>query len=213
LSLIINERDIRVERLILGPYETNCYIAVCLKTLSSMVVDAPDNAETIIKALNGTQTEYILLTHDHNDHTGTLAELRSRLKAPLAAHVEDSASLKTPPEIFLEDGSVLKLGNLNVEVMHTPGHTGGSVCFKIKKYLFAGDTIFPGGPGRTDSPYHFKQIAASVTGKIFTLPDNTVIYPGHGDSTTVKKSKEEYAVFNSRKHPDDLCGDVLWLSS
>jgi glyoxylase-like metal-dependent hydrolase (beta-lactamase superfamily II) len=213
MAIIIDEKNIRIERLILSPYETNCYILVCKKTQNSLVVDAPADASSIIETLQETKPEYILLTHDHYDHTGTLTSLRSRLKVPLAAHAADSASLKTPPEIFLKDGDVLNLGNLEVVIRHTPGHTPGSLCFRIGKYLIAGDTIFPGGPGNTASPDEFRQIVAAITAKILTLPDDTVIYPGHGDATTVKKSKEEYAVFASRKHPDDLCGDVLWLSA
>jgi hydroxyacylglutathione hydrolase len=213
MTVVIDEKDLRIERLILSPYETNCYIVVCKRTFKSLVVDAPADASGIIAALQGTNPEYILLTHDHYDHTGTLASLRSRLKAPLAAHAADSASLKTPPEISINNGDVLILGDLKVTALHTPGHTPGSLCFFIGKYLIAGDTIFPGGPGHTESPEDFKQIVTAITRKIFTLPDDTVIFPGHGNSTTVKKAKAEYAVFASRKHPDDLCGDVLWLSS
>ena len=212
MAVIIDEKDIRIEKLVLSPYETNCYIAVCNKTRQSLVVDAPADATKIIETLEGTEPRYILLTHDHYDHTGTLTSLRARLKAPLAAHAADSASLKTPPEILLDDGDKLNLGNLEVTALHTPGHTPGSLCFKIGKYLFAGDTIFPGGPGNTPTPEDFRQIVSAITGKILILPEDTVIYPGHGDSTTVKKSREEYAFFASRKHPADLRGDVLWLS-
>jgi hydroxyacylglutathione hydrolase len=213
MAIIIDEKDIRIDRLILGPYETNCYIVVCKKTQDSLVVDAPAEASSIIKALEGTKPKYILLTHDHYDHTGALTSLRAQMKAPLAAHTADSTSLKAPPEILLKDGDIFKLGNLEVTALHTPGHTPGSMSFKIGKYLFAGDTIFPGGPGNTPSPEKFKQIVAAITAKILTLPKDTTIYPGHGESATVKKSKEEYLEFASHKHPDDLCGDVLWLTA
>jgi glyoxylase-like metal-dependent hydrolase (beta-lactamase superfamily II) len=132
---------------------------------------------------------------------------------PLATHEASSYQLKTPPEILLKDGDSFKLGNLRVDVIHTSGHTPGSLCFKIGKYLFVGDTIFPGGPGHTDSPEDFHEILASITGKIFQLPGDTLILPGHGDGTTVAKAGEEYAVFASRSHPHNLCGDVLWLSA
>ena len=213
MPVIVNENDIRIERMALGPYGTNTYIVVCVKTGESLVVDAPESASEIIKNLSETQPRYILLTHDHFDHTGALAELRSHLKIPLAAHREDSYRLKTPPEIVLNDGSTISLGNFTVEVLHTPGHTPGSLCFKIGQSLFAGDTIFPGGPGRTNAPGDFRQILTSITEKIFPLPDDTVIYPGHGLETTVREAKEEYAVFASHPIRPDLCGDVLWLSS
>jgi glyoxylase-like metal-dependent hydrolase (beta-lactamase superfamily II) len=210
---IVNDNDVRIERLTLGAWDTNTYIVVCQKTNESLVVDAPAKASEIIAGLQGTNPRYILLTHDHSDHTGALASLRSRLKVPLAAYEADSSTLKTPPEILLKDGDTISLGNLKVDTLHVPGHTPGSLCFKIGKYLLAGDTIFPGGPGKTWSPDEFHQILKSITEKIFLLPDDTFIYPGHGDGTTVRKAKEEYAVFASRPHSPDLCGDVTWLSA
>ena len=95
----------------------------------------------------------------------------------------------------------------------TPGHTPGSLCFKAGKYLFAGDTVFPGGPGHTDSPEDFQQLLASITEKIFRLPDDTVVFPGHGEGTTVSKAKEEYAIFASKPHGTVVYGDVTWQSS
>jgi hydroxyacylglutathione hydrolase len=207
---IVNDNTIRIEKLTLGPYETNAYTVVCQKTGESLVIDAPAGASEIIGNLEGTRPKYILLTHDHYDHTGVLVSLRSRLKAPLATHLDNSYQLKTPPEILLKDGDSLPLGNLKIEVLHTPGHTPGSICFRIGKYLFAGDTIFPGGPGRTETPDDFQLIIKSIIEKIFRLPDDTVILPGHGDSTTVKRAKEEYTGFASRLHPEELYGDVTW---
>ncbi len=210
---VVNDDDIRIEKLTLGPFETNAYIVVCRKTGESLVVDAPAGALEIIDGLEGTQPRYILLTHDHYDHTGVLDSLRSELKVPLATHAESSRQLKTPPEILLNDGDSLALGKLKIDVLYTPGHTPGGLCFKIGKYLLAGDTVFPGGPGHTESPADFTQILISITEKIYKLPDDTLILPGHGDSITVKKSREEYSVFASRPHPDNICGDVLWLSA
>jgi glyoxylase-like metal-dependent hydrolase (beta-lactamase superfamily II) len=102
---------------------------------------------------------------------------------------------------------------MSLKVLHTPGHTPGSLCFWVGKYLISGDTIFPGGPGQTKSPTDLKRIIESITRKIFVLPDDTAIYPGHGDSTLLRKEKEEFAIFSSRPHNPNLCGDVLWLSS
>jgi hydroxyacylglutathione hydrolase len=208
---MINDNGLFIDRLTLGPYETNAYIAVCLETQESLIVDAPARASAIIASLKGTKPRYILLTHDHFDHTGVITSLRSRLKVPLAAHPLDSLQLKTPPEITMEDGDRLKLGKLEIRVLHTPGHTPGSLCFVIGQYVFVGDTIFPGGPGHTETPEDFQQILKSITEKIFSLPDDTILFPGHGDSTTVKKAKEEYAAFTSRPHDPDICGDVTWL--
>jgi hydroxyacylglutathione hydrolase len=213
MTTVISDSNIRIEKLTLGPYETNAYTAVCNKTGESLVVDAPAQASAIITSLKGTRPRYILLTHDHYDHTGFIVSLRSRLKVPLAIHEASSYQLKTPPEILLKDGDFFKLGKIKINVLHTPGHTPGSLCFKMDKYLFAGDTIFPGGPGHTDSPDDFREILASIKEKIFTLPSSILILPGHGDSITIDKAKAEYAFFTSRPHSSDLYGDVLWLSS
>ncbi len=212
MTFLVNDADISVETMQLGPYGTNAYIVACQRTRDSMVVDAPADADRIIASLQGTNPVSILLTHGHSDHTGALAELRSRLKVPVAAYHADSRSLETPPEMALIDGDIISLGKLKIEVLHTPGHTAGSLCFKVGKYLLSGDTVFPGGPGKTWSPDDFRQIVDSITKKILPLPEDTLICPGHGEVTTVKKVKEEYAVFATRSHSPNLCGDVLWLS-
>ena len=213
MSVVVNDEDIRIEKLQLGPYGTNCYVVVCNRTKESLVVDAPADVEKIVEKLQGTQPKYILLTHDHMDHTGALAELRSRLKVPLAAHALDSSNISPSPEISLKDSDTLTLGNLGFEVLHTPGHTPGGLCFLTGLHLFSGDSIFPGGPGRTGSPDKLRQLQVSLEAKIFPLPDSIQIYPGHGEITVLKKEKEKYAVFKSREHSPGLCGDVLWLES
>jgi hydroxyacylglutathione hydrolase len=213
MAAIVNDENVLIEKLQLGPFGTNTYIVVCQKTRDSLVVDAPAEADRIMDRLQGTNPRYILLTHDHMDHVGALAELRSRLKVPLAAHALDAGNLPSPPEILLNDGDTLALGDLKLKVLHTPGHTPGSLCFLTGKHLISGDTLFPGGPGKTWSPDAFRQVVESIRGKLFVLPDDTIVYPGHGETTMLKKEKEEFAVFSSRTHSPELCGDVLWLSS
>ena len=210
---IVNDETIRVGAMQLGPWSANTYTVVCKRTGESLVVDAPADAGKIAAALKDTSPGYILLTHGHSDHVGALAELRSLLKVPLAAHAADTRFLRTPPEMLLNDGDTLMLGKLEIRVLHTPGHTPGGLCFYIGGYLFAGDTIFPGGPGRTWSPDTFKQLVNSIKEKVLKLPGETVICPGHGRITTVAKAGREYEIFASRPHSPDLCGDVLWLSS
>ena len=211
MTQVVKDNDILIEKLRLGSFETNAYILVCQHKGESVIIDAPAEAATITGRLQGTKPKYILLTHNHFDHTGALTELRHQLRIPLASHPADSGNLDSPPEIQLNDGDTVSFGDINLEVIHTPGHTPGSLCFKTDKYLISGDTIFPGGPGKTGSPAALKQIIASITGKIFTLADDTQVYPGHGDSTTLKKEKDEFAVFSSRPHDPALYGDVLWL--
>ncbi len=213
MTIVVKDAALQIERLELGPFGTNAYIAICQETQDSILIDAPAESNTIMDRLKSTNPKYILLTHNHMDHIGALAELRARLKVPLVTHALDARNLPSPPEILLSDSDAVSFGNLKFEVLHTPGHTPGSLCFKVGHYLISGDTIFAAGPGKTRAPADFKQIVQSITEKIFVLPDDTQIYPGHGDSTVLKKEKDEFAVFSSRPHNPDLCGDVLWLSS
>jgi hydroxyacylglutathione hydrolase len=213
VTIVVETSSIRLERLELGPFGTNAYIVGCPGTQEAVLIDAPGEPEVITNRLGSAKLKYILLTHSHIDHIGALAELRAKLGAPLAAHSADAGNLTPPPEILLNDGGVIRLGELKFTVLHTPGHTPGSLCFKVGPYLISGDTIFPGGPGKTGSPEDFRQIIKSITEKILVLPDDTQIYPGHGDSTVVKKEKDEFAVFASRSHARNLHGDVLWLGT
>lgn len=213
MMIIVKEADIQIERLELGPWPTNAYIVSDPKTKDSLVVDAPAEAEVIIERLRGSNPKYLLLTHNHMDHLGALLELHSKLMMPVGVHPLDAGDLPLLPDILLKDGDIVSLGNIKFDVIHTPGHTSGSICFKRGKYLISGDTIFPGGPGMTKSPADFREIITSITEKLFILPDDTQIYPGHGNPTVLKKEEEEFAIFASRPHRPDLCGDVVWLTS
>ncbi|MGD0661818.1 MAG: MBL fold metallo-hydrolase [Syntrophorhabdales bacterium] len=204
---------VRIERLTLGPYATNSYILTCPDTGDSVLVDAPAEASAIVRAAKETNPRYILLTHSHMDHIGALPELKSRLRVPVAIHSLDMKALPIQPQILLEDGQEVSFGNVRLTVLHTPGHTPGSLCFLVGKHLLSGDTLFPHGPGRTNSPADFKRIIGSITGRLFVLSDDTEVYPGHGNSTILAKEKEEFAVFSARSHDPGLSGDVLWLSS
>ena len=213
MAIVAKDDNIQIEKLQLGPFGTNAYVLICRQTAESVLVDAPAEAGIIAERLKGTNPRYILLTHNHMDHTGALSELRMKLGAPLAAHAADSGNISPSPEIQLNDGDIISFGNIELEVIHTPGHTPGSLCFKNNKYLISGDTLFPGGPGKTRTPAHMEQIIQSITSKIFILDDDTKVYPGHGEPTVLKKEKDEFAIFSSQPHNPDLCGDVLWLSS
>ncbi len=210
MAVVVKNETVQIDCYALGPFGTNAYIMRCLKTGDSVVVDAPGDAGKILAELNSTNPKYILMTHNHMDHTGALSELKSALKVPLAAHAADAERLPVSPDKLLVDDEIITFGNIRLAVMHTPGHTPGSLCFYTEGYLISGDTLFPDGPGKTGSPSDFRQIVDSLQSKIFVLPGDTQVFPGHGDHTVLSREKKAFEAFAARPHDPDLCGDVLW---
>lgn len=207
---IVNNGALRIERLQLSRWEVNAYVIVCPQTGHSALVDAPPGAQALLKALEGTDLKYILLTHNHIDHIAGLGSFKPKVRVPLAVHAADHERLPFIPDRLLGEGDIIEVGKVKIGVLFTPGHTPGSLCFRLGEYLIAGDTLFPGGPGRTETPEDFRQIIKSITEKLLVLPEDTLVYPGHGEPTTIKKAREEYAAFAARPHGEDLCGDVTW---
>ena len=213
IGKVVQDNAVMIIRLELGPFGTNAYIVVCQATLDSAVVDAPGEADEIVRQLANTNPRYILITHNHFDHIMALDELKTKLKVPVAVHPLDAGGLPSRPDMELNDGDTIEVGKLKIKVLHVPGHTPGGLCFLTGKYLVSGDTIFPGGPGKTGTPADFKQIVKSIETRLFVLPDDTEVYPGHGNATVLGKEKKEFAAFALKPHDPNLCGDVLWLSS
>ncbi|MBS3942870.1 MAG: MBL fold metallo-hydrolase [Dethiobacter sp.] len=211
IETLAADKRLKLTRLELGPFGTNAYIAVCRETGESVLVDAPGEADLIAAQLKGTSPRLILITHGHADHTLALEELKEKLNIPVASHGAEGSVLPLPPDRLLKDGDEVVCGRLILKVLHTPGHTAGSLCFKVNGFLLAGDTIFPGGPGKTGSPAEFQQILCSITEKIFALPAGTRIFPGHGSSTDVETEQDQYRKFASRSLNLNLYGDVTWL--
>ncbi len=204
---------VRIRCVETAPYGTNAYVVTCASSQESVLVDAPGQADRILSELQGTRPRYILITHGHFDHTGALEELAARLAVPVAAHEEDAGRLPRKPDMLLKDGDSLAVGDLTLDVLYTPGHTPGSLCFLVGDALLSGDTLFPGGPGRTATPSDFQRILDTLASRVFVLPGKTRVFPGHGPSTVLEKERAEFEVFSQRVHTPGLCGDVLWLSS
>ena len=205
--------EVRVYKTSCGPFDNNSYLLVCPQTNESLIIDAPMGPGEVLAEAEGTQVKAILITHNHQDHLAGLQEMTDATGAPVISHGEDASTLPVAPNSLVKDGDTITAGTIEVKVIHTPGHTSGSVCYLVGKHLFSGDTLFPGGPGRSRTPENLQEIIKNITKKLYILPDDTDLLPGHGQESTLGASKEEYRVFAGKSHPDDLCGDVLWLES
>jgi glyoxylase-like metal-dependent hydrolase (beta-lactamase superfamily II) len=185
-----------VTKLSVGRMDNNVYVIGVGD--EAAVVDAGSNEpDAVLEAVGDRRVGVVLQTHNHGDHVTTLREFVDRTSAPVLAHPADK--LPVPAET-LDDGDVHELGGVSFKVLHTPGHTPGSVCFLLEEagesHLFAGDTLFPGGPGNTfGNTDAFATIMRSLDSKLFVLPDETHVYPGHGADTTIgaeRPSVEEW---------------------
>ena len=198
----------KYEMLIVGPLETNCYLVYCQDSLECAVVDPGAEADRIFLmiARKNLKPELILNTHGHIDHIGANKDVKEKYNIPLYLHSADSPMLENvqqsemaiflgamdspPPDNLLNDGDKIKIGKSSLRVIHTPGHSPGSVSFLGDGFLISGDTLFFGGVGRTDLPGgSWKDMESSIKNKILTMPDEMVVLPGHGPSTTVGQEK------------------------
>ncbi|HYZ92750.1 MAG TPA: MBL fold metallo-hydrolase [Actinomycetota bacterium] len=185
-----------ITKLSVGRMDNNIYIVAVGN--DAAVVDAGSNEpDSVLDALGDRRLSVILQTHNHGDHTTTLREIVDRTEAAVLAHPADALPVSADA---LDDGDVQQLGSVSFKVLHTPGHTPGSICFLLEEagesHLFAGDTLFPGGPGNTfGNAAAFATIMESLDTKLFVLPDATNVYPGHGADTTIgteRPSVEEW---------------------
>jgi hydroxyacylglutathione hydrolase len=194
----------------LGPFSNNAYLIGDSAGEESVIVDAPPESERVLEAVRGTRVSRIIVTHRHGDHWAGIDALRSATGAPIYCHEADRDPYQDKVDGTLTDGEEIALGGGRLRVIHTPGHTPGSICLLTGRNLIAGDTLFPGGPGHSDRPEDLREEIHSIVDRLFVLPDETFVFPGHGEGTTIGEAKREYAAFASRRHPADLCGDVLW---
>lgn len=174
------------EQLVVGGLETNCYIIK--EGRIGLIIDPGDEPKKIINAVAGLEINLILATHRHFDHISALIEVKKSTKAKAAIHPLDWTS---DFDLKLEDGQQILVGNQQINIIHTPGHTPGGCCFLVGDILFSGDTLFPGGPGSTSFGSE-QTIYRSIKEKLLILPDTTKVYPGHGAPTTIGQERGLY---------------------
>ncbi len=175
-----------------GPMDNNAYIVTCANTGKSLLIDAANDAERLATLLdeNAPNVALIVTTHQHFDHWQALEAIVDKTQSPSAAHDLDAGPLPVPPATLLAGGDSFDIGDLHFDVIHLRGHTPGSVALAFTAggvtHLFTGDSLFPGGVGKTFSPEDFNQLLDDVGERLFgAYPDSTVVYPGHGDDTTL----------------------------
>jgi hydroxyacylglutathione hydrolase len=199
-----------IKRLVVGSLSANCWIVGKESVGEGLVIDPGGNSEAICRAIDATglDIKIIVLTHGHSDHIAALRDVQDKTSAEVAIHVEDADFLEGhgsyssqfgisyrtphPPERLLREGDIIKVADMSFEVIHTPGHTPGSICLLTDFGVFTGDTIFRQGIGTTLMPGSSRpQLLESIRKKLMILPDNTVIYPGHGRETTIGAERRD----------------------
>lgn len=187
-----------LRKLVVGPYQANCYILGCGRTHEGLVIDPGDDAFRIIREISGNRLKirFVLFTHGHFDHTGGAAEISRITGAPLLIHPADASGLSVRPDGLLDEGQEIRIGNYIISVIHTPGHSPGGVCFSAPGVVFTGDTLFAGSVGRTDFPGgDHRRLVKGVREKIFPLGDALRVYPGHGPSSTIGRERRANPFF------------------
>jgi len=176
-----------------GFLETNCYLLGDSESGEALVIDPGGDKALILDELKkmGLKARLILLTHGHPDHYGAALELAADTGAPIYMHPQDSAFYRLKVDRELSDGQLIQLGSLRLKVLHTPGHTPGSVCFLDEEDLFSGDTLFCGAVGRTDFPGGDTQKMRDSLEKFKSLSPTLKLYPGHGETGTLEEELAE----------------------
>ncbi len=199
---------VSIIKMSVGPMDNNAYLVTCAETGESLLIDAANDPDLLVDLVReqAPKLGLIVTTHQHFDHWQALEAVAEATGAPTAVHQLDADPLPVSPDRLLAGGDVIVIGDLTFDVIHLRGHTPGSVALALRPHgertavqIFTGDCLFPGGVGKTWEPGAFEQLLADVSGRVFdAYGDDTVVYPGHGDDTTLGEERPHLAGWRER---------------
>ncbi|MDA0566093.1 MBL fold metallo-hydrolase [Streptomonospora sp. S1-112] len=196
--------DLRISKLAVGPMDNNAYLLRCRRTGEGVLIDAAAEADRILELIGDQGLARVVTTHRHPDHWGALAEVVGTTGARTVAHPADSDDLPVSVDEPVEHGSHVAVGECRLEVVHLRGHTPGSIALRYDDpaghtHLFTGDSLFPGGVGKTRSPEDFASLIGDVEARVFAaMGDDTWVYPGHGADTTLGAERPHLGEWRAR---------------
>jgi len=193
------DTDVRVDKLVVGPFENNVFVVRSKRTGEAVIVDAANEHELLLDVARATGVHRVLTTHGHWDHIQAVTAMRDAgIDVGIA---EADAEMLPSYDFIIADDEVIEVGDLRLRTIHNPGHTPGSTSFLLEGHpvLFTGDTLFPGGPGNTKTPEgDFPLILQSIDRRLFTLPADLLVFPGHGLDTTVGTERPHLQEWSDR---------------
>ncbi|MDT5016257.1 MAG: hypothetical protein QOD39_2417 [Mycobacterium sp.] len=199
-------RGASIVKVSVGPMDNNAYLVTCSQTGETLLIDAANDADILLELIErfAPKLSLIVTSHQHQDHWLALTEVAKATGVPTAAHQLDADPLPVKPDRILANGDTIKIGDLSFDVIHLQGHTPGSVALALdgaddSTHLFTGDCLFPGGVGKTWKEGDFEHLLSDVTSRVFdAYGDSTVIYPGHGDDTTLGTERPHLSEWKER---------------
>ncbi|MEU0672469.1 MBL fold metallo-hydrolase [Streptomyces sp. NPDC006172] len=197
-------KDLMITKIAVGPMNNNAYLLRCRATDEQLLIDAANEAPALLGMIGDDGIASVVTTHQHGDHWQALADVVAATHARTYAGREDAEGIPVPTDVPVDDGDVIRVGEVELTARHLVGHTPGSIALVYDDphghpHVFTGDCLFPGGPGRTTRPEEFNSLMGGLETKLFdVLPDETWIYPGHGNDTTIGTERPHLAEWRAR---------------
>ncbi|MCX4861233.1 MBL fold metallo-hydrolase [Streptomyces canus] len=197
-------KDLMITKIAVGPMDNNAYLLRCRATDEQLLIDAANDADTLLGMIGDDGIASVVTTHQHGDHWQALAAVVAATRARTYAGRDDAEGIPVPTDVLVDDGDVIRVGQVELTARHLVGHTPGSIALVYDDphghpHVFTGDCLFPGGPGRTTRPEEFNSLMGGLETKLFNvLPDETWIYPGHGNDTTIGTERPHLAEWRAR---------------